>query len=174
MNKIHIVSAIILASIVSVNAQTGTAPKGMMRGAPLAGQGGVGAVSVGSTTRPMMVSGQQKLTYPTTGDAKIDAQIKTLTEEKDAKIRLILEDYSKNLRTLIGNRPVNSPSMRVNASGTPLRAQGNGPMASGTRVQPNIQGVTQRAVNQGVKPVEERGIGAQLGNFFRGIFGGNR
>lgn len=42
----------------------------------------------------------------TTGDARIDVQIRTLNKEMEAKIRAIREEYQKKLKALIGERKI--------------------------------------------------------------------
>lgn len=221
MNKVSIVSLIMLASITFVGAEQegGVMKKELMRAVPVAGRminatsGQVkGNLPVIRTTEGKMVVGKQQVMSPqngggvtgqngvvkmmlpvdqmTTGDPAIDAQLKSLMTEKNAKIKAIEEEYMTKVKALMEGRTLTRPSAPVRAaSSTDMRERMDKEMkikemqqgreggrvegvASGT--EPQRMPVRANApVNNGAKPVEVRGVGAQFNSLFRGLFGGN-
>ncbi len=136
---------------------------------------------------------------PTIGDATIDAQLKVLTLEMEAKIKAIHEEYSLKIQTLIGNKrlilPIGgkAPGVRgeMKKEDRPM-----GTTAPGMRGEPKKDDrpddrstveadatTTSQIMNDDVeahtemntdfKQVMPQNIGARIKNFFRVFFGGD-
>lgn len=134
-----------------------------------------------------------------TGDPVIDAQLKVLVTEMETKIKAISEEYGIKIKTLVGSRPLKANLMMATGtlSGGVMRATNTQMMGSSTQeniyraemmkrrienvesqmnagTATNSSSFIQRQGNQGVKPMEQRGIGSQFNSLFRGMFGGDR
>lgn len=114
---------------------------------------------------------------PTTGDAVIDAKLKVLAEDREARIDAINDEYMKKVKALIGDRTVKMYSLA--SSSTPRAMMvGNVQMAaSGTARGLGNGGVMIRReekAGDASANVTSRNIGAQFNALFRGMFGGDR
>lgn len=208
MNKLYIVSVLVFASILSVNAEEVVAQraiptlyqnnveKGVAMIRKNVGVNGQKTEGKGQATLVRGGAGQIILPQrqvPTTGDPVIDAQIKTLSTERETKIQAINNEYRIKMQILIGNRPLKGYPMMVSGSGTTaigVTRIENGQVGSSTRENmmrratgtptsvPMMRlngnnGQGQRPpVSQNINQFGE-GIGAQFNSLFRGMFGGN-
>lgn len=142
MNKIYVVSLLVVTSVLFVYAQQGGVTNEMRRGAPLqvSGQTQQGQVRMmPRTTPPVQVKegvgsksvvppqvGQNGLggdlpkpPLPSTGDPVVDAQIKALTVEMETKVKAITEDYRTKVQALLLTKGIKAFPMMV--SGTPVQ-----------------------------------------------------
>lgn len=124
MNKLYVVSMIMLTGITLASAEEGNVVKSsaMLRGvAQVSGQTGQRPVPVlrnqnggqGNEDKGQGQQGEGMRMMPpvdqmTTGDATIDAKIKSLAEERNAKIKAIQEEYATKMKSIIGNRVIHA------------------------------------------------------------------
>ena len=165
MKKYIISTALALAAISIVSAQTAGIPST-------------------SAQRPSAAP-QMMPPVITTGDATIDAQIKTLQKEMEAKIKVIRDEYQAKIKAVIGDKKIlnqmkngsTTPRMmredgegRASSSQRMMREEndGNGEgrgwgvMGSGSTTPPNREGMMRRASSTGQNGVPARREGNQM------------
>ena len=170
MKKISIVAALALATAVAAHAEEGVSVRAVMaRPSMVAGQGQgdtrEGGVRV--ETRAMV-----------TGDASIDAQIKALLTEEQAKIKAIHDDYQARIKKLIGDRKPIMASSTASTSPRMMHQDNEGReneermMGSTTEGRGSRDGMMEANAGAGI---EGRGVdfGARMKLFFQGVFGRN-
>ena len=126
MNKIYAVSALIIASITFASAEdvvvknnTVRGSNGMVRATEVKSVSSTRSVITGTAKlMPSQGSGVSQgqvqvvrmmppIAQMTTGDPSIDAQLKVLLAEKDAKIKAIEEEYMVKIKAIIGTHSLN-------------------------------------------------------------------
>jgi hypothetical protein len=184
MNKVYIATAIALSAVTVASA----AEQGRMMKRPMMASSTVARPPQGDDFRgaPM-----------TTGDATIDAQLKSLTAEMDAKIKAIHDEYDARIKAIVGDKKLiptmmgsTTPGMmrgddraRMMGTGTPMMASGTAPMMRGEgegqngqdrpQGRPMMQGQGGDQNGQGSQLVPPN-FGARVQGFFQGFFGGNK
>lgn len=105
MKKYIISTAIVLAAIASVSAESGEKHRVAVR--PNGTSTAVGVMMV----QPII----------TTGDATTDAKIKALQVEMETKIKAIREEYQAKIKAVIGDKKVNTGNDRMNRGSSTMR-----------------------------------------------------
>ena len=134
MNKMYVVSSLVVTSVLFVYAQQGGVTNEMRRGAPLpvSSQAQQGQEKCSPETPPVQVKesvaskaivppqvGQNGLggdlpkpLIPNTGDPVVDAQLKALTTEMETKIKAITGEYRTKVQALLLTKGVKAfPTM---------------------------------------------------------------
>jgi len=133
----------------------------------------------------------QKPVAPKTGDAVIDAQIASLFQEQEAKIKAIRDEYQAKIKAIMGDKKAMNKEGRDGMMGTGTRPAMNDDMkkkmegeyrnSSGTRPMPKMEGDrpmmdngsgTPRAMPPKREGDRPKPVSAFEG-FFKSFFGGN-